>query len=103
MMVRYSFYLICLFLSPAVIVPVKAQVNIRLLAARAEAYNQYLSPEKLYLHFDKSDYTAGDTLWFKAYLFNGISLSGSEKSGIYYIELADDSNKVVKRLKFPIH
>src|SRR5258708_2032674 len=26
--------------------------------------------EKVYLHFDRSDYTAGETIWFKAYVTN---------------------------------
>ncbi|RYZ48707.1 MAG: hypothetical protein EOO14_21750, partial [Chitinophagaceae bacterium] len=27
--------------------------------------------EKVYVHFDKSHYNPGETIWFKAYLFTG--------------------------------
>lgn len=56
-----------------------------------------LSAEKVYLHTDKSIYTTGDTLWFKAYLFNAAYLIASPKSGIVYIEIANEQNEVVKR------
>ncbi|HEY0245551.1 MAG TPA: hypothetical protein VGC01_08320 [Mucilaginibacter sp.] len=37
--------------------------------------------EKIYLHTDKPFYAVGDTLWFKAYLFNAAYLTPSAKSG----------------------
>ncbi len=55
-------------------------------------------PEKIYIHTDKPYYTVGDTLWFKAYLFNAAYLTASAKSGIAYIEIANGQNEVVKRL-----
>lgn len=57
--------------------------------------------EKLYLHLDKFNYLAGDTLWFKAYLLEGSFLIPSTKSGVFYIELVDVNNRVLKRMKFP--
>ena len=51
--------------------------------------------EKLYIHIDRPVYSPGDTIWYKAYLLNE-SLSGS-KSGILYLELVNDSNRIVKR------
>ena len=55
------------------------------------------SPEHLYLQFDKPYYAIGDTMWYKAYLLNSASLTASGKSGILYIDLANDSNKVIRR------
>lgn len=57
--------------------------------------------EKLYLHLDKHNYLAGDTLWFKAYLLEGPYLMPSAKSGIFYVELVSPDNRVMKRMKFP--
>ena len=54
--------------------------------------------EKIYIHIDKPYYAVGDTLWFKAYLFNAAYLNASAKSGIAYIEIANEQNQVVKRL-----
>lgn len=58
--------------------------------------------EKLYIQTDKNNYGAGDTLWFKGYLFNAADLSASRKSGLLYAEIADESNKVVKRVMLSI-
>jgi hypothetical protein len=57
--------------------------------------------EKLYLHLDKPYYSVGDTLRMKAYLLDAASGKGSEKSGIIYVELANDSNKVIFRRMLP--
>ncbi|BAU56063.1 hypothetical protein [Mucilaginibacter gotjawali] len=58
--------------------------------------------EKLYLQFDKPYYALGDTIWFKAWLFNAADYTASGKSGILYIDVANDSNKVVKQFKLPV-
>ncbi|MET4081940.1 hypothetical protein ABIB40_001891 [Pedobacter sp. UYP30] len=60
------------------------------------------APEKAYLQTDKNTYFLGDTLWFKAYLFDKLSLSAAEKSKILYIELNDDTLDNVKRISIPI-
>src|ERR1700761_1169070 len=52
--------------------------------------------EKLYVQLDRSWYKHGDTLWYKAYLLNR-NLSASLQSGLIYIELINDSSRVVKR------
>jgi hypothetical protein len=52
--------------------------------------------EKLYVHLDRSWYKHGDTLWYKAYLLNQ-NLSASVQSGLLYVELINDSSRVVKR------
>lgn len=54
-------------------------------------------PEKIYLQLDKNNYNLADTLWFKAYLFNAISLRASAISAIVYIEISDESNIVQVR------
>lgn len=58
--------------------------------------------EKLYLHTDKPYYNIGDTLWFKAYLFDAASLTASKKSGLLYVELNGDTSEVVRRISIPI-
>src|ERR1700744_5529640 len=54
--------------------------------------------EKVYLHTDRSSYSAGDTIWFKAYLFKAAYLTASAKSGIVYTEIVNDQNVVIKRV-----
>lgn len=59
--------------------------------------------EKLYLQLNKPEYINGDTIWFKAYLFDTILLKNSQKSGLLYVEIASaDSNKVINRSMIPI-
>ncbi|HUS01225.1 MAG TPA: hypothetical protein VMY77_05840 [Chitinophagaceae bacterium] len=72
----------------------------RILAA-VDSFNISLPAEQLYLHFDKNNYAVGDTLWFKAYLLKRSTNEYSPLSGILYVELISDSNRLVKRLSFP--
>jgi hypothetical protein len=58
--------------------------------------------EKLYLQLNKPEYLSGDTIWFKAYLLDAILLKNVQKSGLMYIEIASDSNKVVSRIMVPL-
>ncbi|MXV17671.1 carboxypeptidase-like regulatory domain-containing protein [Hufsiella ginkgonis] len=60
-------------------------------------YNRLFPFEKLFLHTDKPYYSATDTIWFKAYLYNGFNNAFTERSGLIYVELIQN-NKVVKRI-----
>lgn len=66
------------------------------------SFTESQSVEKLYIQTDKPCYFSGDTLWFKAYLFNASYLKASDKSGVMYLEIANDSNRVVKRIMLPV-
>ena len=68
----------------------------------SDSINETQAPEKVYLQFDKPYYAIGDTIWFKAYLLNSAYITASDKSGFMYIEIANDSNKVVKQYKLPV-
>jgi hypothetical protein len=57
--------------------------------------------EKLYIHFDKSVYTAQDTIWFKGYLMNASLFSYSQISGLIYTELINSNGDVVQTLSLP--
>ena len=56
--------------------------------------------EKLYLQFDRGMYNAGETIWFKAYLFSGSNSSLISKT--LYAELIDETGKVIERKTAPI-
>ncbi|HVX50404.1 MAG TPA: hypothetical protein VHB48_09605, partial [Chitinophagaceae bacterium] len=58
--------------------------------------------EKIYLQFNKPVYLAGDTMWFKAYVFDAAYLSPSKQSGILYIDIADENNNIVKQYMLPV-
>ncbi|HSC38468.1 MAG TPA: hypothetical protein VLD19_11365, partial [Chitinophagaceae bacterium] len=77
-------------------------VSVKTIIGMVDSFNTKLPSEKLYLHFDKPYYAVGDTMWFKAYLFQGATNTWSPLSGLLYIELISDSDKLVKRMSFPI-
>jgi len=55
--------------------------------------------EKVYLHTDKPYYSAGEEIWFKAYLVNATTHEPSEKSNFVYVELIDQLDSVQYRVK----
>ncbi|TCS89952.1 TonB-dependent SusC/RagA subfamily outer membrane receptor [Anseongella ginsenosidimutans] len=54
--------------------------------------------EKVYLHFDKPYYAAGDDIWFRAYLVNAATHVPSDLSRIIYVELIGPADTIVQRL-----
>ena len=81
--------------------PIAGGIN-RLVASMDE-YQARMPIEKVYLQLDKPYYAVGDTIWFKAYLFDASFLSSSKKSGLLYIEVeSEDSHVVLKRISVPL-
>jgi len=72
------------------------------IVASIDTLRNRIPAEKLYIQFDKPYYSTGDTIWFKAYLFDAAFLTASQKSGIVYIELANDTNKVLLQRMLPV-
>jgi hypothetical protein len=63
-----------------------------------EEFNKRVGIEKVYLHFDKSDYDAGDNIWFKAYLLDDKSNSLPEDSLNLYVDFIDSRGNIVENL-----
>ncbi len=59
-------------------------------------FSQYLSPEKLYLHIDRTIFAPGETIWFKGYLENKSYQSVMPTSNFVYVELMGDT--VISRI-----
>src|SRR5690242_17919857 len=66
------------------------------LATFADKYQ----PERIYLHYDKSTYAAGETIWFKAYLMSDIYVADQSKT--LYTDWIDDNGNVLKHNVGPI-
>ncbi len=65
--------------------------------------NQWASQspiEKIYFHFDRSDYIAGQTIWFKGYLYS--DFLPASKSTDLFVELLNGSSTIVNRQVFPL-
>jgi hypothetical protein len=52
-----------------------------------ESFSFHTKPQKVYLHLDKPGYTAGETIWFKAYLFDGAGHNLDTGPNNLYVEL----------------
>lgn len=55
--------------------------------------------EKVYLHTDRDHYTAGEQVWFRAYLVNGVTHKTVDYNSFVYVELADRQDSVWQRVK----
>lgn len=72
------------------------------IVAQFEKYQINHPQEKAYLHFDKPYYSAGETIWFKAYLAEASELVPDTISVPLYVELIDNqvgkliSKKILK-------
>lgn len=53
--------------------------------------------EKVYLHLDRSFYTAGEDIWFKAYLMDARDYIPNTLSEIVYVELIGPNNEVIAK------
>lgn len=65
-----------------------------------EKYATGYGQEKAYLHYDKSNYAAGETVWFKVYLMNGIFPSDDSKT--FYLDWTDDKGKLLSHSLVPL-
>lgn len=68
-----------------------------------DAFNSYaktLPREKIYLHCDRNIYVAGETIWFKAYLF--YQRQPGLLSNNIYIQLIDANGSIRVQQKYPV-
>lgn len=69
------------------------------LEKRFTYYGSYCSPEKLYLHLDRTYYLAGEKIWFMGYLENASQISQLPTSNYIYVELLGSKGVSVQRVK----
>ena len=69
------------------------------LRARFHSYSSWCSPEKVYLHYDRTCYTAGETVWFKGWTQEASRLSLQPPSNFLYAEVLDAAGEAVVRVK----
>jgi hypothetical protein len=79
-----------------------AQQSLLKIKAVSDSLNRNFAPEKIYLQTDRTDYTPGDTIWYKAWVINAPSFLLSAKSGLLHVDIATDSNKVIQQFLLPI-
>ena len=56
-------------------------------------YANEFGQERMYLHYDKSSYAPGETIWFKAYLMK--TIFPADESKTIYIDWTDDNGNLL--------
>ncbi|MEP7254152.1 MAG: hypothetical protein ABI666_00180 [Ferruginibacter sp.] len=59
-----------------------------------------ISSETMHIHFDKDIYLPGETIWFKAYLYNVNEISFSSTN--FYAAVYDEKWKLIQQKQYPI-
>lgn len=65
-----------------------------------QVYSNNFQEERIYIHFDKSSYLPGETIWFKAYIASAIY--GSNTSKNFYASFTDSAGNVLQNISIPI-
>jgi hypothetical protein len=73
------------------------------LSAQLDKWSDSHPIEKVHLHLDKPYYTAGDDIWFKAYVITGPLHLLQPDSGILNVELIDAQDSIKQSLKLQLH
>jgi hypothetical protein len=97
-----SLFLARLFYPAAADAQVKNNV-IDNISQKFESYCRSNPWEEIYLQTDRSDYIAGEELWFRIFLFDRRSSGISSQSSIAYLELLDASNEPVIQKRFRLN
>ena len=66
--------------------------------SRMEQQAMLYPTEKIYLHTDRNVYAAGDDIWMKAYVVNGITNIPTKQSRYVYVTLQNPFMEVVSRI-----
>jgi TonB-dependent SusC/RagA subfamily outer membrane receptor len=62
-------------------------------------FDRYYPQQKVYLHLDKTLYHSNETIWFKAYLLNGMNHHPDSISTNLYVELINPKKIVVQIIR----
>lgn len=74
--------------------------NAQDISSKIENFAARFTAERAYIHYDKSAYSPGDTIWFKAYLLSEIV--PAEASKTLYVDWIDDQGKVIQHTTSPL-
>lgn len=86
-----NFLVFCFFYSGLKAQTIENSINL---------YGTNFPQEKIHIHFDKESYLPGETIWFKAYLFE--EDLPSERSTNFYAAIYDENGKLVQQQVCPI-
>jgi hypothetical protein len=76
------------------------RVNAQNIDANLSRYASDFAQERIYLHYDKSSYAPGETIWFKAYLMKGIFPADESKT--IYVDWTDANGNLLQHSSGPV-
>ena len=65
-------------------------------------YADRLAPEKIHIHFDKTIYNRGETVWYKIYVLQGNGSDTAASSMNVYLEWYNADGKLITHTAAPI-
>jgi hypothetical protein len=63
-------------------------------------YAERAAPEKIHIHFDKTIYNKGETVWYKVYILQGSDTTASSMN--VYFEWYDADGKLITQTAAPV-
>lgn len=75
-------------------------VNAQKIDSVLALYHDNFQPEKIHIHFDKNTYQKGETIWFKAYLLAGETISDFSRN--FFVDWYDDKGQLIKHTVNPV-
>ncbi len=96
---HYPLLMAMLWLAPSAVAQVDAIYGVE---QALDSLRRRAPLEKIHLHLDKSSYILGDTIWYKAYVMDGVTGAPSNVSGIAYVELVDGSGELLHRSRLVV-
>jgi hypothetical protein len=89
-----------LIIVPVCIFCVCLASNAQDINAAINAYGEHHTPERTYIHYDKAAYSAGETIWFKAYMMTEVNPATESKS--LYTDWIDDKGNLMNHAVSPL-
>ena len=81
---------------------VKQSLSLDDIVSRLQTLSTTKAIEKVYLHFDKILYNAGDTVFFKAYVTLGEQHQLSKLSGVLHVDLINAADSLVQNISLQV-
>jgi TonB-dependent SusC/RagA subfamily outer membrane receptor len=75
---------------------------LKALADNLQKFTTEYPQEKIHIHTDRPYYSAGDTIWFKAYIVNSEINALSNVSKVLYVELINEDDSVTQSVRLPV-
>jgi TonB-dependent SusC/RagA subfamily outer membrane receptor len=91
------------FCVPAFSQDAKTPLSLDGIVSRLQTLSTTKATEKVYLHFDRTTYNAGDTTFFKAYLTLGEQHQPSKLSGVLHADLVNPNDSLVKYITLQVN